>query len=49
MNALMQLDARKAKLIVICDEGDTVVKEHAHTTLEMPKTAECLQGKKINL
>ncbi|XP_069354269.1 glutamine--fructose-6-phosphate aminotransferase [isomerizing] 1-like [Maniola hyperantus] len=44
MNALQQVTARKGRPIVVCEEGDTETTALASSTLEVPKTVDCLQG-----
>ena len=44
MNAVQQVTARGGKPIVICEEGDDVVSQFAHTTICIPKTTDCLSG-----
>lgn len=44
MNAVQQVTARGGKPIVICEEGDEVIPQFAHTTICIPKTIDCLSG-----
>uniref|UniRef100_A0A1L8E3S3 glutamine--fructose-6-phosphate transaminase (isomerizing) n=1 Tax=Nyssomyia neivai TaxID=330878 RepID=A0A1L8E3S3_9DIPT len=44
MNALMQVQARQGRPILICQEGDEKTMSYASRVLEIPKTVDCLQG-----
>lgn len=44
MNALLQVQARKGRPIIICEEGDAETMSHASRVLEIPRTVDCLQG-----
>lgn len=44
MSAIEQVTAREGRPIVICNEGDNVMKEKAYATLHVPLTVDCLQG-----
>lgn len=46
MNALLQVQAREGRPILICEEGDVETMSHvpsASRVLEIPKTVDCLQ------
>ncbi|ODV58462.1 glutamine--fructose-6-phosphate transaminase (isomerizing) GFA1 [Ascoidea rubescens DSM 1968] len=44
-NAIAQVTARSGKPIIICNEGDDLVKDgNTSATLEVPLTVDCLQG-----
>lgn len=44
MSALEQVTARSGRPIVICNEGDDLLKDKAYATLHVPLTVDCLQG-----
>lgn len=46
INALLQVQAREGRPILICEEGDTETMSHASRALEIPRTVDCLQVKK---
>lgn len=43
INALLQVQAREGRPILICEEGDVETMDHASRALEIPKTVDCLQ------
>lgn len=44
MSAIEQVTARSGRPIVICNEGDDLLKDKAYATLHVPLTVDCLQG-----
>lgn len=44
MSAVEQVTARDGRPIVICNEGDDLLKDKAFATLHVPLTVDCLQG-----
>jgi len=44
MNAVQQVTARDGRPIVICNKGDTEMKNFTETMIEVPHTVDCLQG-----
>ncbi|XP_059609768.1 glutamine--fructose-6-phosphate aminotransferase [isomerizing] 2-like isoform X2 [Phlebotomus argentipes] len=44
MNALLQVQARQGRPIIICEEGDDKTMGYASRVLEIPRTVDCLQG-----
>lgn len=42
MNALLQVQAREGRPILICEEGDVETMSYASRALEIPKTVDCL-------
>ncbi len=43
INALKQVQAREGQPILICEENDQETISHASSSLEVPKTVDCLQ------